>query len=171
MNGRIAVMGIVLTGIIAGIAMYYLQVFAFYDETLVEDVEIELTSVVSGESEVILFDDLQAIDGTSSPIRFRACFTTPMSAALLSETYTLYDAAEPLVAPGWFDCFDAAEIGAALEEGQALSFMGVENVTYGVDRVVAILPDGRGFAWHQINRCGEVVFDGNPVPEGCPEPE
>ncbi|MEO0692827.1 MAG: DUF6446 family protein, partial [Pseudomonadota bacterium] len=22
--------------------------------------------------------------------------------------------------------------------------------------------------WHQINACGEEVFDGNPPPDGCP---
>ena len=48
--------------------------------------------------------------------------------------------------------------------------MGVENIQYGIDRVVAVYPDGRGYAWHQINACGEVVFNREPVPEGCPEP-
>ena len=37
-----------------------------------------------------------------------------------------------------------------------------------IDRIVAVFPDGRGYAWHQINACGEVVFDGDPAPEGCP---
>ena len=73
-------------------------------------------------------------------------------------------------APDWFDCFSSTEIGEALETGQALAFLGVENIEYGIDRVVAVLPDGRGFAWHQINRCGERVFDGDPPPEGCPLP-
>jgi hypothetical protein len=89
---------------------------------------------------------------------------------MLTETYQPYEGAEPLVAPGWFDCFDADEIGAALSEGTAMAFMGTENQSYGIDRIVAILPDGRGFAWHQINHCGEVVFDGRPAPEDCPEP-
>ena len=39
-----------------------------------------------------------------------------------------------------------------------------------IDRIVAVYPDGRAYAWHQINRCGEVVFDGNSAPEGCPTP-
>jgi hypothetical protein len=43
-------------------------------------------------------------------------------------------------------------------------------VIYGVDRVVAITEDGRGYVWHQINRCGEVVFDGQAAPDDCPEP-
>ncbi|MGR3625750.1 MAG: DUF6446 family protein, partial [Limimaricola sp.] len=25
-------------------------------------------------------------------------------------------------------------------------------------------------AWNQINVCGEVVFDGDPAPAGCPTP-
>lgn len=84
--------------------------------------------------------------------------------------YTPYPDAEPLVAPDWFDCFDAGAVGAALQDGTATAWLSVPEVHYGIDRVVAILPDGRGVAWHQINRCGEVVFDGNPAPEGCAEP-
>jgi hypothetical protein len=74
----------------------------------------------------------------------------------------------PLVAPGWFDCFDAAAIGADLAAGRAAAVLGEANVTYGIDRVLALYPDGRGYAWHQINACGEVVFDGDPPPPGCP---
>ena len=112
----------------------------------------------------------RAIDATSSPIRYRACFETSMSHAMLTKTYELDEQAVPLTAPGWFGCFDAAEIGAALEEGRALAFMGTANIEYGIDRVVAIHEDGRGWVWDQLNRCGEVVFDGNAAPEGCPPP-
>ena len=69
-----------------------------------------------------------------------------------------------------FDCFDAEALGAALETGRALAFLGTENVQYGIDQIVAIHEDGRGFVWHQINRCGEVVFDGNVAPDDCPQP-
>lgn len=61
-------------------------------------------------------------------------------------------------------------LGAALESGEALAFLGQRDFIYGIDRVVAVLPDGRGFVWHQMNHCGEVVYDGDPVPEDCPEP-
>jgi len=80
----------------------------------------------------------------------------------------MYPDAAPLVAPGWFDCFDADALGAALETGQALAFLSVPNVSYGVDRVIAVTPDGSGYAWHQINACGAVVFNRQPAPEGCP---
>ncbi|SFL60821.1 DUF6446 family protein [Shimia aestuarii] len=169
MNGKLLAGFIVVVAFISGIAMYYLQVYAYYDAVPASGTDdVQLTVMASGQPEPILYENFEAIDSESSPIRYRACFTTTMSSGLLTETYEAYERPEPLVAPGWFDCFDAKEIGYALEEGEALAFLGTENVVYGVDRVIAILPDGRGFAWHQINRCGEVVFDGKPAPEGCP---
>jgi hypothetical protein len=169
MIARGLIIGLVMTALLAGVVLYYLQIHAFYTEVVAEEVgNVQLTSLHTGVPEEILFENFKAIDSASSPIRFRACFETPLSQAMLSETYVSYPAAEPLNAPGWFDCFDAAAIGAALESGEALAFLGVENLRYGIDRVVAVLPDGRGFVWHQINACGEVVFDGDAPPEGCP---
>ena len=169
MTGKILAGAILITALMAGAAMYYLQVYHFYDEvTATGTDDVQMVSLVSGQPEAVIYDDFQAIDASSSPIRFRACFTTTMSTAMLTETYELYEAAEPLTAPGWFDCFDAAALGAELEAGTALAFMGQKDIQYGIDRVVAITDDGRGYAWHQINACGKEVFDGNPVPEGCP---
>ena len=88
----------------------------------------------------------------------------------LREKYVAYPEPVPLEAPGWFDCYDAREIGAALETGEAVAFLGESNVVYGIDRVVAVFRDGRARSWHQINACGEEVFDGRPPPEGCPPP-
>lgn len=171
MIARLVIIGLAVTALVAGIALYYLQVYAYYTEVAAEDAGfVQLTNLSTGLPEEIVFENFNAIDSDSSPIRFRACFTTPLSQAMLSETYATYPTAEPLNAPGWFDCFDARAIGEALASGEALAFLGVENVQYGIDRVVAILPDGRGFAWHQINACGAVVFDGDPAPEGCPPP-
>lgn len=158
-----------MTALIAGAALYYLQIYAYYTEVTVEQIgEVQLVRADTGLPEPILFENFTAIDSDSSPVRFRACFDTPLSPAVLIETYVMYAAAEPLVAPGWFACFDAAAIGAALTSGEATAFLGTENITYGIDRVIAVMPDGRAFVWHQINTCGEVVFDGNPAPEGCP---
>ena len=161
-------MAILLTAAVAGVSMYWLQVYGFYEEITAEVDDVQLTSVVTGLPEPVVFENYTGIDADSSPIRYRACFDLINSQAMLTETYIIYDRAEPLVAPGWFDCFDAAAIGAALESGDAIAFLGVENIKYGIDRVVAVMPDGRAFAWHQINPCGEEVFDGNPAPEGCP---
>ncbi len=167
MSGKIVGIGFLMVAIITAISLYYLQVYHFYEEPRTGDT-VELTSVATGAPEEIIADNVTSIDASSSPIRYRACFTTPMSHSLLTETYQLADGAIPLVAPDWFDCFDATEIGEALEAGTALAFLGAENFEYGVDRIVAIMEDGRGFVWHQLNDCGRKRYDGTPTGPECP---
>lgn len=157
-----------LSGLLAGGFMYYLQVYGFY--AAAAPGQVTLVSLVSEQAEPIIADDVTAIDADSSPIRFRACFNTSHSLALLSETYVQIDGATPRNAPGWFECFDAAAIGAELEAGTALTFLGAKNVEYGVDRIVAITDDGRGYIWHELNDCGEKAYDGTVVGEECPPP-
>lgn len=169
MKARIMIVTMLLFAAALGGVLYYQQVYAYYDDVAVSPDAVQLTSVSTGQPEPLLIQNFSGIDAISSPLRYRACFETPISLATLTETFEIVDNAEPRVAPGWFDCFDAAQIGADLR-GDAIAFMGVENIQYGIDRIVAIYPDGRGYAWHQINACGEVVFDGNPAPENCPQP-
>ena len=169
MNGKVIVMFLAFSGLIAGAAMYYLQVYGFYEEVQASDVaDVQVVTLSGGVPEPILYENFKGIDADSSPLRYRACFETGMSAAMMSETYVIYDDPVPLVAPGWFACFDATELGEALEAGTAIAYLGTPNIVYGIDRVVAVMDDGRGFVWHQINACGAEVFDGNPPPEGCP---
>lgn len=156
-----------LTALITAISLYYLQVYHFYEEPRTGDT-VMLTPLGGTTPEEIIADDVISIDATSSPIRYRACFTTPISISLLSETYQPAPGATPLTAPEWFDCFDATEIGAAIETGRALAFMGAQNHEYGVDRIVAIMQDGRGFVWHQLNDCGRKRYDGTPTGPECP---
>ncbi|WP_435259620.1 DUF6446 family protein [Thioclava sp. FR2] len=152
MTGKFAAGFIVISALVAGVAIYWLQVYAFYEEaTFTPGEEITLTTIESGQPEPILAENVTGIDADSSPLRFRACFTTPLTQAMLTETYLTYDGAEPLVAPSWFDCFDAVEIGTAIERGEALAFLSQANVHADVDRVVAVFPDGRAYAWTQLN--------------------
>jgi Family of unknown function (DUF6446) len=161
MNGRIAAGVIVISALVSGVAMYWLQVYAYYEPvSFTPGAEIMLTPIVSQTPEPILADNIEGIDADSSPLRFRACFTTPMDLSTLSETYVAYPQAVPLTAPGWFDCFDAAAIGAALQAGAALPFLSQTEIHPGVDRVVAVFADGRAFAWHQFNGS----LDGAPAP-------
>jgi hypothetical protein len=154
------------SAVIAGASMYYLQVYGLYDEVKTSDVQ--LVSVVDDLPESISFDNFQAIDSQSSPIRYRACFTTDLSISLLSETYVGLEKASPRNAPKWFDCFNAAAIGAELAAGTAVPFLGQKNVHFGVDRIVAITDDGRGYIWHDLNDCGDKAYDGTIVGEECP---
>lgn len=170
MNGKIVGAVILIVAAIAGITLYYLQVYGYYREVPLPEQGVELVSLSTNAPEPILTDNFLAIDADSSPIRYRACFETTLSLAMLSETYVLMPGIEPRNAPGWFDCFDANEIGQALDDGRALTFLSQKNIQYGVDRIVAITADGRGYIWHELNDCGEKSYDGTVVGEACPEP-
>ncbi|MEP3638757.1 MAG: DUF6446 family protein [Paracoccaceae bacterium] len=170
MSGKLLGIIILFSAAIAGASLYYLQVYGFYTEVSAPE-ELKLVSVVSNEPEPIGFTEFDAIDADSSPIRYRACFMTDMSLSLLTETFVGLDDVVPRNAPGWFDCFDAEEIAAELAAGTALPFLGQKNVAFGVDRIVVITDDGRGYVWHELNDCGEKAYDGTIVGEECPTRE
>ena len=156
MNGRIVAGGIVIFAAIFGTALWYTQVYAYYTRIAAgaPEAQVRLVSVVTGAPEAIAVDGFQGIDANSSPLKFRACFTVPTSLATLTETYVLADKPVPLIAPGWFSCFDAKRIGAALESGEALAFLSEPEIHPGFDRIVAVFSDGEAFAWQQPNAEG-----------------
>jgi hypothetical protein len=170
-SGKIIVIGIMIAALIAGVSLYYLQVYGFYQQVSAERGEVTLVSLGTQEPEEIAADGFEGIDADSSPIRYRACFTTDLSLALLTETYQMVEGVAPRNAPDWFGCFDAPAIGAELAAGTALTFLGQKNIHYGVDRIVAITADGRGYVWHELNDCGEKAYDGTVVGEECPPQE
>lgn len=156
MNGKLVAGFIVIAALAAGAAVYYLQEYGYYApvEPGSAGAAISLTDL-SGMPELLPTENFQGIDAESSPLRFRGCFTTPMTLALLSETYEVYDKPTPLIAPSWFTCFDAGRIGADLETGAALAFLSEKDIHPGVDRVVAVYPDGRAYAWQQLNESAD----------------
>ncbi|MFV0491085.1 MAG: DUF6446 family protein [Pseudorhodobacter sp.] len=169
MTGRIAAIIIILSAVLVGGAVYYLQVYGYYNEIDPASAEARvMITRLDGSAEKLAIEDFRGIDAESSPIRYRACFRLAVQPERTE--FLPYEGAEPLVAPNWFDCFDAQEIGTALEDGIATIWLGTENHEYGIDRVIAVMPDGRGFSWPQINRCGREVFDGKPAPADCPPP-
>ena len=169
--GKFLAIVLVTCGIIAGGAMYYLQVYAYYSTVVPNgSTDVVLKPLDGSVAQAIAYSDYKAIDSNSSPIRYRACFTAENTADELKALYVTIKDAEPLVAPGWFDRFDAKEIGAAIESQSATSFLSIENVSYGIDRIVSVLDDGRGYAWNKINRCGKIAFAGKPLPPDCPTP-
>ena len=150
--GKVIVGAIVIVAAIAGGFLWYTAERAFYEPVAFQPgAEIKLVPLTSDQPEAIVVSGVEGIDATSSPIKFRACFTTPLTLATLTETYREYPGAEPLVAPSGFDCFDAAAIGKALGTGEALAFLSELNIHPGVDRVVAVFADGRAYAWNQLN--------------------
>lgn len=159
--GRLIAAALVLAGVLAGAGMYYLQVYGYYDRL---EPRIALTVDAADGVRRLDIADYQGIDSGSSPLRLRECFT------VLGQPEGLlpYDGADPLNAPGWFGCFDAAAIGADLAAGRARAVLVEGNAPFGFDRVMALYPDGRAFVWPQANACGAAHFDGRPLPQGCP---
>lgn len=161
MKGRIAVIAIVLSAVLVGGGIWYTQEYYYYDriEPGSPASVIMMTSRLTGDQarenpgyrdfELDLLE-FEGIDADSSPIRWRACFRiNPGSHLPMHSAGMVYENPTPLVAPKWFDCFDAAQIGADLESGAAQAFYSPSDTPEDVDRVIAIYPDGRGYGWHQ----------------------
>ena len=161
--GKLVVILLVLVCLAGGVGLWYAQTRAFWAPL---DGPVTLTVMRDGAPARIDATAVRAIASTSSPLGFRACFAHGLNAATLGEPRA---DAVPTVPPGWFDCFDAGEIADLLETGAARAFTAYPNVAYGVDRVVALAEDGRGWAWHQLNECGARAYDGTATGPACPD--
>jgi hypothetical protein len=147
-SGRWLVLAILLvTAIFAG-AQWWFQTRAYY--TPIETAELQVTTL-TGEVIPLAPQGFEGIDAETSPLRFRACFTLDPEGLAAAGQGAAYDDAVPLNAPGWFECFDAAAIGQALEAGEARAVLAEREISDGVDRVLALFPDGRVYGWHQLN--------------------
>ncbi|UWQ31817.1 histidine kinase [Leisingera sp. M527] len=167
--GKFLALILILSALAAGGAMYYLQVYGFYEDVKLQPGrDVMLVPLNGGEAQPVAYSEFEAIDAGSSPIRYRACFRTKVTPDALAQLFTLTDKLEPRNAPGWFECFDAAAIGEQLANGTAKSFLSVKNISFGVDRVVAVTDGGRGYVWHELNDCGQKAYDGTVVGEECP---
>ncbi|MBS0124540.1 DUF6446 family protein [Thetidibacter halocola] len=169
MTGKFLAGIIVACSLIAGIAIYYLQVYYFY-ETLPPQASITLTGADGAPVELAV-TGFEGIDADSSPIRYRACFDVALSLDEATARLDPYQGSEPRTAPGWFTCFDAEAIGDRIEAGTARVFAVQRNLEFGIDRVIAITDDGRGYVWHEINDCGDKAYDGSPLGDDCPPRE
>ena len=162
MKGSVLMGGILgAAALMAGGMWYAIQVAPY------GDVVTEGTIKAFGEEFEV--ENYRAIDSANSPIKFRACFEVPDWAYNAEDTFK--DEATPLVAPGWFDCFDARQISNDLRDGVATALMSNRNEPFGTTTFIAHYPDGQAFMWRQLNECGEAFYAGEPVPAECPRPE
>jgi len=169
MNGKIVGLSLLGAAAIAGAGLFYLEQFHWYDVEQSGSGTLEIVSTDGGTIDLPV-TLMRVAEGSSSPLKFRACFATSTTSAAIDRSAKIHDAPVPTVAPISFRCFDAEAIAGAIKAGTATAYLSRENVPYGIDRVVALTETGAGYAWHQINRCGERVFDGDPPPRGCPPP-
>jgi hypothetical protein len=63
----------------------------------------------------------------------------------------IHDNPTPLIAPFWFNCFDAELIARDLSSNKAVAFLSKKEEFDGIDKVLALYPDGTGFQWRQLN--------------------
>lgn len=160
MKGKTLFSGLAIFAVIFGIALYYFQTRAWYDVTEVEVSDAVLDWPV---------ENYTMIDAKTSPIKYRGCFTGAPYQAFI-ERYQDVGEATPLIAPRWFDCFDAKALTDDIESGAVAARRVRANEIYGTDEYVAVYPDGRGVVWRQLNECGKEYFNDKPVPATCPEP-
>jgi hypothetical protein len=162
MSGKIIVLVLVIFTVIFGGGLWYSQNVAFY--VRVTDVD---TIQVQGQSLLVVKYD--GIDADTSPLKLRACFRLRDGMAPDALAYFPRAAdATPLVAPSWFDCFDAPTLQAGIDAGPLRPVLAAQNEPWGFDRIVATWPDGRGVMWRQMNPCGHAQYKGDALPEGCP---
>jgi uncharacterized protein DUF6446 len=171
MNGKIVVSGMAIFIVIFGVALWWSQTRAYYEPLSADAPAAQIrVTTLAGSLELLPIADFEGIDAFTSPLRFRGCFTTPLSLSEMDQTYQPYPDATPLITPGWFTCFDAETLTNVLQGGTGRAYLGEANYVYGFDRVILITETGQGYAWHQTNACGAAVYDGDPAPEGCPAP-
>jgi hypothetical protein len=152
MSGKLVGSLLIITTLIGGISLYYLQVHYFYkkiDETS-PNFKIRILSKESGLYEFVKYENFNGIDGNNSPLKFKGCFNLLDVKRVESIGVNVLKPI-PLTAPNWFTCFDAVKIGMALEVGEARAVISERNIFTGVDRVVAFFGDGKAFSWHQLN--------------------
>ena len=147
-SGRLIAIAIIAITAVFAAVLWYAQTRAYFETLDQADLVVTLPS---GDVVALAHDAFQGIDAASSPLRFRGCFLLEGEALALASGAMPHPDPTPLVAPDWFGCFDARAIGEALTSAEAVAILSVHEIHRGIDRVIAVYPDGRGFAWHQLN--------------------
>ncbi|WP_439138242.1 DUF6446 family protein [Roseicyclus sp.] len=148
MSGKIIAIAIIMITALFAAGLWYAQTRAYFDPVDAADLEVSTTT---GARSALAHSDFRGIDAASSPLRFRACFRLDRAALAVLDGAVTHPDPTPLIAPDWFDCYDARAIGEAIATGAARAVLSVHDIHRGVDRVIAAFPDGRAFAWHQLN--------------------
>lgn len=153
MKGKLIGGGIVAIALVFGAVVYYTQEYYYYEPVPADApaAAITLTEQDGATLDRLAISGFEGIDASSSPLRYRACFHTDLTPDQATARYQPYPDPTPLIGPKWFECYDAKTIGTDLEQGRATAFLSHHDIHPGVDRVVALYPDGRAYVWHQLN--------------------
>lgn len=142
-----------------GLGLYYFVNYAHYQY---EEHKNYVLNLKTGERNL---ENVVMIDATTSPLKLRIC-----ADALDLSDFEKSEDATPLVAPSWFGCFDGKSLAQKLERGEVEAYKLESNEPYGFDLYV-INDENTAHIWRQLNACGEAFFQGENLPDGCPEKE
>ncbi len=154
MSGRNLIIGLIALTVVFAVALWWFQNHAYYESAEgAEAIEIAGLSIP--------VTDYSQIDAATSPLKLRACFrlsdpadlnrAVQASAPLTGEARKAGIPLDPLVAPNWFECFDAETLAGLAQSPGAEVIVAARNAPQGFDRIALILPDGRGWLWRQLN--------------------
>lgn len=142
-----------------GIGLYYFINYAHYDYEEHKNYVLELNS------EALNLENVVMIDADTSPLKLRIC-----ADAIDISQWEKSEEATPLVAPSWFGCYDGKDLAQKFERGEVEAYIIEKNQPYGFDLYV-INDEHTAHIWRQLNACGEAFFQGEKLPEGCPNQE
>ena len=143
MNGRSFIFVFIGFLMIFTLFLFYFQNFAFYERLTVK-------SRLAIEKKMVEVINYNGIDASSSGLKLRECFTVTEESFEI-EDLTIYQNPTPLNAPFWFECFNAESITLDLNANKAVAFLSKKEEFDGIDKVIALYPDGTGFQWRQLN--------------------
>ena len=152
-TGKIMAASIVISALLMGGVVWYMQVYGYYD--YIDPQQGAQFLQITGQDGTLRplpVADFEGIDADSSPLRYRSCFQ--LDPAPLADAQ-LYEKPTPLVGPSWFDCFSAGPLTRDLAAQTSRAYLLEQDIQPGFDRVMAVYPDGRAFAWHQLNGSAE----------------
>ena len=141
MNGRRFVLVFLAFLVVFAAALYWFQVFAYYQR----QTDVTALAIDGAPVPVTAYD---GIDAATSPLKLRGCFRIdPATTAGLAPATD----ATPLTAPFWFRCYSARTLTDDLATGTATAYRIARDQPEGVDTMLAVYPDGRGYLWRQLN--------------------
>ena len=143
MSGRSFVFVFLAFLMIFTLILFYFQNFAFYKR-------VETKNRLLIQKKVVEVINYYGIDARSSGLKLRECFTVADEAFDI-KGLTRYQKPTPLNAPFWFDCFNAESITKDINTNKAVAFLSKKEEFDGIDKVIALYPDGTGFQWRQLN--------------------
>lgn len=158
MNGKLIVGMLLAVAAVAGAGLWYASQYLYYRE-------LPAPEGLAVMGEALPVEEWRGIDAESSPLKLRACFRLPQGPKAATADGLVEPT--PLIAPSWFDCFDAGTLTEDIAAGRARVFPSAVNEPFGFTTFVARYSDGRAFLWRQMNRCGEAAYRDETLPPEC----